>query len=217
MTRENPTFKYIPEVEHTLINYTDENGRAHNDSGVAQSLVAGKVTSISPDTFKNAIVNRYFIHGVLHREDGPANEFNDPEHKQHNLWLINGVDLNEAGAALAQKIVEKPQTLTLEEINNIQNLEIKRIAIERFGAEKYLTNMKAEVIDEATNDVEMTREALLKIQGRSRREDIVYFCGVCRSTGRNYFIPVSPDITTCSEARQFMSSGLDLKNCVGAS
>jgi len=101
--------------------------------------------------------------------------------------------------------------LTSDEVNAIVNAEIKRIAVDRMGAERFLTQMKAVVIDEAINDVEGTKEALLE------SGNIVYFCGVCRSTGRVYYIPVDPEVRTCDAARKFMSSGKDLLKCIGAS
>jgi hypothetical protein len=156
---------------------------------------------------------RYMINGQLHREDGPALEFfATPE---DNLWLLNAVPLNEANTEdnpnLAQRIVEDPNSLTIKEVEGIQNLEIKRIAIERMGPGRYLTGVNAKVVHEGGNDIEGTKEVLMKADG------ILYFVGVCRSTGRTYFISVDPECKTVEDARRFMSSDADPKLCVGAS
>lgn len=39
--------------------------------------------------------NEWWIHGNIHREDGPALEWIDNEHKDKNMWYINGVQLTE--------------------------------------------------------------------------------------------------------------------------
>ena len=156
---------------------------------------------------------RYMINGQLHREDGPAVEFfQTPE---DNLWLLNAVPINEANSEknpnLAQRIVEDPMSLTIEEVEGIQNLEIKRLAIDRMGPARYLKGINAEVVHSGTNYIEGTLEVLMKAG------NILYFCGVCRSTGREYFIGIDPECKTVEEARRFMASDADPKFCVGAS
>jgi hypothetical protein len=151
----------------------------------------------------------YYVDGVLHREDGPAVVFK--KSPIDNLYIFMGVGLNAAGADIGKKIIENPEELTVDEVNKIENEEIRRIAIDRMGAERFLEAANALIVDQCVNDIDGTKEALFKAG------NILYFCGICRSTGRVYYIPINPEIKTCEEARFFMSSGKDVKKCVGAS
>ena len=174
----------------------DAEGLLHNENGPALIV-------------EDFGIEQYYIHGVIHRTDGPAVVFQDTE--IDNLYIIEGVGLCEAGMDLGRRIVMEPESLTVEEIDGIENLEIRRIALDRHGVEKYLQKANAKVIDQCTNDVEMTKEALISTK------TLTYFCGVCRSTGRMYYISVPTTIKTCLEAREYMASGKKYVNCVGAS
>ena len=105
----------------------------------------------------------------LHCEDGPAVEYRDG----FKLWRIHGVEVNE-------QIVMSPESQTLEEIDNEENEEVKRIRIERYGWNKYLTEKNAECLDMRRNDIENTREALM------RCGDMVVLVCACPSTARVY-------------------------------
>lgn len=74
--------------------------------------------------------------GALHNDKGPAILYRD----KVCLWMIHGVEVNE-------KIVMRPKSLTLKEINNEQNAEVKRIMIDRFGAWKYAEKVGARILD----------------------------------------------------------------------
>ena len=183
----------------------------------------------NPDTRDqiDVICLRYYKDQVLHRDDGPAVEF--PDAPNDSMYIWEGEGLKTAGwnnpawkeedpdakDCLAKKIIMNPQDLTVEEINGIENAEHRRIALERKGIENYVEEAQNKgsctVIDFGENDIEMTKEALMEISQKR------YFVGVCRSTGRRYTIPVSNDCNTIRDARQFMSSGLPMDKCVGAS
>jgi len=193
------------------------NGVLHNDNGPSQVLFRDEANDVICHL-------RYYRDGVLHREDGPAVEF--PNEPENSMYIIEGIGLKSAGwikssydtdeektqaDQLAKRIVMSPNNLTVEEIDSIQNQEIRRIAMTRMGIDKYVKESECEVLDLQANDVEGTKEALFKT-----KNNMFFFVGLCKSTGRMYTIPVD-ECKKCEEARAFLSSGKNINKCVGAS
>ncbi|PJF38186.1 MAG: hypothetical protein CUN55_18290, partial [Phototrophicales bacterium] len=58
----------------------------------------------------------------------------------YKLYAINGV-------VVPEKVVLNPETITIQEIQSEENQEKRRIMIERYGADKYLGEIDAQVID----------------------------------------------------------------------
>lgn len=151
--------------------------------------------------------------GELHNDEGPAVVYPDGA-KQY--W----VDGHALGA-LGEKIVEKPETLMLADINREINEEIKRLAIEAYGWGRYLDEIGAKVIDRRENDVDNTIEALVEIEdiverptwmgGRFAQEGTPIkkrkLVLACRSTARQYFLAVPEEIQTCEEGQQWLHAG----------
>ena len=133
----------------------------------------------------------------LHNVTGAAIEFRDG----YKLWSIDGMTVTE-------QIVMMPETLTIQQIEDETNVEIRRIMIQRFGEEKYLIETKAVCIDFSAG---------LGLQGSAPRalyvlpkgEKILF--GTDGSTKRPYFMRVPTEAKTCSEAHR-MISGLDDEN-----
>ncbi len=73
----------------------------------------------------------------LHRDDGPAVAWPDG----WGVWCIHGV-------RVTRQIVEAPQTLTVEQIRDERNAEVRRIMVDRFGAERYLRESDAQLLDD---------------------------------------------------------------------
>jgi hypothetical protein len=129
--------------------------------------------------------------GQLHREDGPALEYQDG----WQLWRLRGV-------AVDEQIVMAPQTQTIEQLRGEKNEEVKRLRIERFGWPKYLAGINATRIDKRRNDIEGTRESLYRADGAS-----VLVCA-CPSTGKLFALECPPNTETCEQAQNYLSSGL---------
>lgn len=127
----------------------------------------------------------------LHCETGPAIRWLDGV----RLWSIGGVSLplNDG-----EQIVMRPSTQTLEQIDSEENVEVKRIRIERFGWTRYLTATDATVVDRRRNEIEGTREMLCR-----RGEMNVLVCH-CPSTGRVYALDVPSEIHTCQQAQTWL-------------
>lgn len=130
-----------------------------------------------------------------HCEDGPAIAYSDG----FKIWYING-------ALADEQIVLKPETQTIEQIDSERNQEKKRIRIERFGWPRYIAETDAECLDSRRNDVDGTREALVRLKDGSIR----MLCA-CRSTGRTYAVGVAREIKTCEEAQDWMMGGSALR------
>jgi hypothetical protein len=153
--------------------------------------------------------------GELHNDEGPAVLYADGT-KQ---YYLDGHALG----ALGEKIVEKPETLTLADINSERNEEVKRLAIEAYGWSRYLEAVGAVVLDRRQNDVDNTVEALVRIAENvpSSRWDsfdrrmieantTIYkhkLVLACRSTARQYFLSVPDFIQTCAAGQQWLHAG----------
>ena len=135
----------------------------------------------------------------LHREDGPAVVYADG----FKVWAIAGVRVDE-------QIVMAPESQTLQDIKGEGNEERKRIRIERYGWDRYLTEIGAQVLDQADNDVEQTKEALMSGDGMH------VLIGACPSTARVYGLEVPTDVQTCAAAQLWLRSS-NTGFCVGAS
>jgi len=127
----------------------------------------------------------------LHRDDGPAIVWPDG----WGLYCVHGVQVP-AQAILA------PETLTIDQIRKQDNVEVKRIMIERVGWPRYLREVGAKVLDTRRNDGEGTVESLM-----AAYESRVLVCA-CPSTGRVYALEVPREVKSCREAQAWLSGGL---------
>ena len=135
----------------------------------------------------------YHEDSALSNDSGPAIKFNDGI----SIWSINGVSVDE-------QIVMNPETLTIDQINNEPNEEIRRIMIDRYGSSKYLEGMGATITDgPIDNWIEGTKEYLF----HTSRDEAYLLC-VCPSTGKDFYLQVDPSVRTCQEAQAMLSNGL---------
>jgi hypothetical protein len=169
----------------------------------------------------------------LHNESGPAVQWADGK----AVWFFEGHYLAKHG----EKIIMAPETLKPKEIQEIDNEENRRVAIDRYGWGKYLHDSGAVVLDSRENWVDNTVEVLIaprKTKAAFGREPLRMVLS-CRSTGRKYFIAIpeilpesrfNPDniapINTCEAAQSWLANGavcdhlpyaVNALNIVGAS
>lgn len=128
----------------------------------------------------------------LHREDGAAFE-----------WLPDLQDYYWHGVRVSEQIVMQPDTLRPEQINEEANAEIRRVMLERYGADRYLLDSGASVIHQDTDQFGRLR-ALYR---RTFTDDEpLVMVRVTNSTPeptgefREYFLRVPPTMRTCQEA-----------------
>lgn len=138
--------------------------------------------------------------GQLHNDEGMSLSFADG----WGIYTLNNV-------AVPEKVVMRPKEQTIEEINSEENEEIKRLRIERYGWLDYMKGIGAEKIDEYQNDIEGTKEFLL----RGYNNMTILLC-ICPSTAKEFTLEVPPTIKTCVEAQDWLSSGLS-KRIISAS
>lgn len=121
--------------------------------------------------------------GRLHNESGPALKFAD----ESAYYIWHGVNVDE-------RIIDQPESITLQEIEATSNLETRRVLIERFGQSRFLTESGAELVQEDECGALYRRV----LEGD---EDLV-MVKVINSTAepdgtfREYFLRVPPETTT---------------------
>jgi hypothetical protein len=111
---------------------------------------------------------------------------------------------------LPADVIERPESQSVDAIKLESNEEIKRIRIERFagqnteptdGWKRYLSAIGAKVADSRRNDIENTKEALMKTpDGMS-----VLVCA-CPSTARVYALEVAQSVESCEQAQRWLWS-----------
>ncbi len=94
-------------------------------------------------------------------------------------------------------VVTAPETITAREVLTEQNLELRRVMLERMGAERFFREANPEVMDQ-DQDPGGPRQ-LLRIRFGSG-EDLVCVAVQCPSTGRAYLLRVPPTMQTCRQA-----------------
>lgn len=134
----------------------------------------------------------------MHREDGPA-----------LLWRNGFRKFYWNGVEVSRRFIEVPPTVSY--INKQRNTERRRVLMERFGYEKYLRAVKAQIQDESEYG------KLWRVPGRShlgwrggyyrqiRREDTVLVevqnaTAEPDGTYRTYFLRVPPRFRTAKQA-----------------
>lgn len=136
--------------------------------------------------------------GNIHHARGPAVSWADGT----ALWFNDGHFMNEGG----KTIVMQPEKLSTNYILNIRNEETRRLAIEKFGWDRFIAEANCQIIDRRVNEVDNTIEMLVGPPANeaqtSRVNRMVLFC---RSTGRRYFIGVPRNIASCVDAQKWMS------------
>lgn len=128
----------------------------------------------------------------LHCPDGPAIQFTDG----FKVWAIEGI-------ALTEQIVMRPETLTGQQIIDENNVEIRRIMIERLGIEPFLKSVKAQQISVCSVN---GRECLLYQYKEQRDDEPVAALKVINATSepdgsyREYWLRVPPWMIDALEA-----------------
>jgi hypothetical protein len=128
----------------------------------------------------------------LHCDDGPAIVWPDG----WGLWSSHGT-------RVTQQIIEHPETLTPKQILEEPNAEVRRVMVERFGADRLMREAQATTLDADADQFGRPRTLLrLPIQGD---EDIV-MVALVNSTAepdghhKDYLLRVPPTVRTCAEA-----------------
>ena len=101
----------------------------------------------------------------LHCGDGPAVGFRDG----WGVYAIHGV-------RVPAHVVERPESITVAEIEAEQNAEVRRVMMERYGYEKYILDCDAMTVDSCPVDHPIIglRDAKLRVKKVPDDEPIVF-------------------------------------------
>jgi hypothetical protein len=118
---------------------------------------------------------------------------------------LKGISLRWRGVPVSAQIAFFPETLNGPDILAEPNTEVRRVMIERVGFEKFIREVKAEVLD---SDHDPGGERKLLRVPLANDEPIVIVSVLCPSTGRQYLVRVPPATKTCRQAVAW-SAGFD--------
>lgn len=128
--------------------------------------------------------------GRLHNESGPAMQYADG----YCLYSWKGrvVDWKQA------HVIEKPETITVAEIETEANQEIRRVMVERYGQERYIKDSGAQKIHEDDFGTLYRKEmaegdeplVMVKVTNSTIEPD---------GTWKDYWLRVPPDTKTARE------------------
>jgi hypothetical protein len=130
--------------------------------------------------------------GRLHSEAGAALLYPDG----WGIWVSHGT-------RVPQQVIEAPKTLTVEQITGEQNVEVRRVMVERFGMDRYMKEAGGKLVDEDTDELGKPRK-LWKL-AQADDEDIV-MVELVNSTVepdgefKHYMLRVSPECGTAWDA-----------------
>lgn len=106
------------------------------------------------------------------------------------------------GMPVPDRVAFSPETITADEILREQNLEFRRVLIERMGVERFISSSHAETVD--TDEDAGGPRRLLRVPFDSD-EHIVCLEVHCPSTGRRYILRVPPRTQTCAAAAAWIA------------
>ena len=115
--------EYIKTAEE-ILKYIYEWGFVESDEKLYCLIVP------KPDVLK-------MLDGELHCEDGPAVAWGEYE----KYYFIRGHEMN-------RKVIEHPEQLTVDDVREERNAEIRRVILERYGVLRYLKDTNAELVDQ---------------------------------------------------------------------
>ena len=120
--------------------------------------------------------------GRLHREDGPAILCRDgwPVYAWH-------------GVRVPAHVIEQPHEITVAQIDNEQNAEVRRVMLERYGTDRYL-------LDSHTEPHHTDNSGALYRREVPGDEPLVMVRVQDPSTDREYFLRVPPTMQTARQA-----------------
>lgn len=134
--------------------------------------------------------------GRLHATDGPALMFRDGV----EMYVVQGNNV-------PRHAVMEPSTLTLAEILNERNADLRRVLTELFGYGRYLKESGAVVVDMDVIEISRHDQSLGSMPRALMRdrEGRQWLVGTDGSTRRVYYMPVPHDVATCAEAHNALA------------
>lgn len=106
------------------------------------------------------------------------------------------------GVRVEPRVVYAPETITAAEVLATENVELRRVKMERMGYERFLADVDARVLDADRDPGGERRLLRVPLPGD---EDLVALAVICPSTGRRYVLRVPPATRTCRQAAAWIA------------
>ncbi len=113
-----------------------------------------------------------------------------------------GFRLRWHGVMVSAQVALHPQTITARQVLREQNVEVRRVMIERMGPQRFIREAHPDLLD--LDEDAGGQRALLRIN-LGREEPLVYLQVQDPSTGRQYLLRVPPTMTTCRQAAAWVA------------
>jgi hypothetical protein len=141
-----------------------------------------------------------------------------PANFRVSSWLdLAGTEINSVseriqlrwrGVPIERRIAFQPETITGQEVLNTENVELRRVLLERMGFERFLEEVDAQILDQDRDPGGERRLMRVPFPGD---EAFVAIWVICPSTDRNYVLRVPPTMTCCHQAAAWLA-GFDDPN-----
>jgi len=115
---------------------------------------------------------------------------------------LQGVELRWQGVRVEERIVLRPETISVHEVLAEQNAERRRVLLDRFGYPRFMKETKAALLDE-DRDAGGIRQ-LLRVDMKDDEPLVTLSC-FCPSTGRQYFLRVPPKMNSCHQSAAWIA------------
>jgi hypothetical protein len=119
-----------------------------------------------------------------------------------------GATLRWRGVVINTRIAFQPETLTAQEIMQQQNIELRRVMLERLGYEAFFRQAQAQELDRDVDPGGVRRLLRVEFEARNRwerDEPLVCLSVLCPSTARHYIIRVPPTMESCRQAAAWIA------------
>lgn len=110
---------------------------------------------------------------------------------------LEGIAIRWRGVPIDERIAFRPQTLDVREILDETNAERRRVMMERFGLDRFMSQADAQVLDEDRDAGGPRRLLRIELAGD---EPLVCVGVICPTTHRHFMLRVPPTTTTCRQA-----------------
>jgi hypothetical protein len=111
------------------------------------------------------------------------------------LYRIHGVEIH-------GWVVTNPETITAEKIAAEENIEVRRIMIERMGHGQYLQETGTQIIDMDSIPIGGGVDGTIIRALLKDKNGLQFLCGSDGSTNRVYYMSVDPRAKTCGQAHE---------------
>jgi len=122
----------------------------------------------------------------LHNPTGPSIEYEDG-------WRLYSID----GVNVPPRFITDPSQIRLQDIQEVRNAELRRLLVDRYGAERFIRDCGATAIDESEYGILYSQTegrqpfAMVRVINRSPEPD---------GSFKEYFLEVPPDTATARQA-----------------